>query len=423
MTPLAAAAGSGPRALLPAVWLTNRLAEEIVGFLRLAAAVPRAVELDVTAGLEGRTVSGVWARFAPAPGFAARITARGILPWLLWLGVNLLPAQPAAVPVPPARVTDTRPVLAPIVPEQSAAALTPSEWTKHRTALLAAWRQQLGPLPAAKVALDTEILSTEELPDFTRQHVRYRVEEGVTADGYLLTPRGRAGKLPAVVVFHQTTKSQAQQVAGLDTSNPELMHGVQLVRRGYVVWAPRCFIFAEGADYAGHVVAMQRKHPDWTGMARMTWDAVRAMDFILTQPNVDPERVGGLGHSLGAKEVLYAAAFDERYQAVVFSEGGIGLTFSNWDAPWYLGPQIRWPDFDLEHHQLMALIAPRAFLLLAGDSADSDRSEAFIAAVRPIYRLFGAEKNLGWLNHRTGHRYPPSAQTAAEDFLEAHLGR
>jgi hypothetical protein len=38
---------------------------------------------------------------------------------------------------------------------------------------------------------------------------------------------------------------------------------------------------------------------------------------------------------------LYAAAFDERYKAVVFSEGGIGLTFSNWDAVWYLGEGIR----------------------------------------------------------------------------------
>lgn len=314
-------------------------------------------------------------------------------------------------------------MLGPIVPEQPNGILTPASWSDHRAALLAAWRQRLGPLPAEKVPLDPEVLSTEELPDFTRQHVRYRVEEGVTTDGYLLTPRGLAGKRPAVVVFHQTTKSQAQQVAGLDASNPELMHGVQLVRRGYVVWAPRCFIFAEGADYAGHVVAMQRKHPDRTGMARMTWDAVRAMDFLLTQPNVDSGRVGGLGHSLGAKEVLYAAAFDERYKVVVFSEGGIGLTFSNWDAPWYLGPQIRRPDFGLEHHQLMALIAPRAFLLLAGDSADSDRSGAFIDAVRPIYRLLGADRSLDWLNHRTGHRYPPSAQAAAEAFLEAHLGR
>lgn len=285
------------------------------------------------------------------------------------------------------------------------------------------WRGVLGPWPAEKAPLQPEVLATEELDRFTRQHIRYEVEPGVMTDGYLLTPHGLKGRGPAVVVFHQTTKTQAQQVAGLDDSNPELMHGVQLARLGYVVWCPRCFIFADGADYAGHVTTMQRSHPGRTGMARMTWDTIRAMDFILTQPNVDPARVGGLGHSLGAKEVLYAAAFDERYRAVVFSEGGIGLGFSNWEAPWYLGPQVRAAGFAREHHELIALIAPRGFLLLAGDSADSDRSLPFVESVRPLYRLFGAERSLGWLNHHTGHRYPADAQAAAEAFLDRELRR
>ena len=49
-----------------------------------------------------------------------------------------------------------------------------------------------------------------------------------------------------------------------------------------------------------------------------------------------------------------AAAFDERYRAVVFSEGGIGLGFSNWDAVWYLGKKIRAPGF--AHLQAMDFI-------------------------------------------------------------------
>jgi dienelactone hydrolase len=158
-------------------------------------------------------------------------------------------------------------------------------------------------------------------------------------------------------------------------------------------------------------------------MARMTWDGIRAVDFLVSLPNVDPARIGGLGHSLGAKEVLYAAAFDERYRAVVFSEGGIGLGYSNWQAVWYLGEKIRAPGFPLEHHQLMALIAPRGFLLLAGESADGARSGAFVDAARPVYALFGAEKNLAWLNHGAGHRYPANARQTAEAFLDAQLQR
>ena len=109
-------------------------------------------------------------------------------------------------------------------------------------------------------------------------------------------------------------------------------------------------------------------------MARMTFDAIRAADFVESLPNVDKNRIGCIGHSLGGKMALYAPAFDERYKASVSSEGGIGLKFSNWDAIWYLGPRIKDSKFKLENHQVLSLIAPRAFLLLAGDSSDSDKS-------------------------------------------------
>ena len=153
----------------------------------------------------------------------------------------------------------------------------------------------------------------------------------------------------------------------------------------------------------------------------MTFDAIRAADFLESLPNVDKRRIGCIGHSLGGKVALYAAAFDERYRAAVSSEGGIGLKFSNWEAPWYFGPEIREPGFALENHEVLSLIAPRAFLLLAGDSADGDKSWAFIEAALPVYKLLGASENFGWFNHHQGHRYSPEARQVAEAFLDEHL--
>lgn len=294
-------------------------------------------------------------------------------------------------------------------------------WMKRRDAVRAEWQAFLGEFPKERVALKVEVLATETLPEFTRQHVKYQIEEGVFTDAYVLIPKNATGKLPGVVVFHQTEKTHAKQAAGLDASVPELMQGVQLVKRGYVVVCPRCFVFDEGASYAEWARRLQQSHPTWKGMARMTWDGIRAADYLESLPLVDRERIGCLGHSLGAKEVLYAAAFDERFKVAVFSEGGIGLTFSNWDAPWYLGPLGRPATFNHEHHELLALIAPRPFLLLAGDSADSDQSAVFIDAARPVYDLLGARDNVRLLNHRQGHRYPAEAQTAAEELLDRHL--
>lgn len=297
-----------------------------------------------------------------------------------------------------------------------------SAWAKQRTALREQWLAFLGPLPTRNPPLNTYILNTEHLPSFTRQHLRYQVEPEVFTDGYLLTPSAAKGKRPAVIVFHPTTPYQARGVAGLERDYPEeKWQGVQLVQRGYVVWCPRNYINTDGTDWKGNAQRVLAAHTNWTGMTRMVWDAIRAVDFVQSLPSVDRKRIGCLGHSLGGKVALYAVAFDERIKAAVASEGGIGLTFSNWEAPWYLGPRIREPGFNLENHQMLALIAPRAFLLLAGDSADGERSGDFIEAARPVYRLLGAERNLQWFNHHEGHRYSPTARAAAEAFLDQHL--
>ncbi len=320
---------------------------------------------------------------------------------------------------PPTNTSHLSPLL---VDSQGRTITTQRVWKKRRESLRQQWRSVLGPLPESKPPLKTEVLATEELAGFSRQHVQYQIEAGLFVDGYLLTPAGARGRRPAVVVFHPTTPVHARGVVGLDLAYPEeKWQGVQLVKRGYVVWCPRNYINTDGADWARNARRLLAAHTNWTGMTRMVWDAIRAADFLESLPGVDRKRIGCLGHSLGGKEVLFAMAFDERYRVGVSSEGGIGLKLSNWDAIWYLGPKIREPGFALENHQVLALIAPRPFLLLAGDSADNDQSWGFIEAVLSVYRLLGAPENLGWLNHHLGHRYPPEARAAAEGFLDQHL--
>jgi dienelactone hydrolase len=90
-------------------------------------------------------------------------------------------------------------------------------------------------------------------------------------------------------------------VAGLEAGyEEEKQQGVQLVQRGYIVLCPRNFIFDQGTNFAAFKAAteqMQARHPNWTGMARMTLDAFRAMDFMESQPDVDAHRIGCLARS------------------------------------------------------------------------------------------------------------------------------
>jgi pimeloyl-ACP methyl ester carboxylesterase len=158
-------------------------------------------------------------------------------------------------------------------------------------------------------------------------------------------------------------------------------------------------------------------------MTKMIWDGVRAVDYLCSLEDVDNERIGCIGHSLGGKEALFLAAFDPRIKVTVSSEGGIGLTFSNWEAEWYLGGEIRKPDFPLDNHQVLAMIAPRPFLLLGGDSADGDRSWPYILNVKPIYDLLGASDAIAFFNHKQGHAYPPEARKRACEWIDFYLKR
>jgi hypothetical protein len=132
-------------------------------------------------------------------------------------------------------------------------------------------------------------------------------------------------------------------------------------------------------------------------------------------------RIGCIGHSLGAKEVLYAMAFEPRYQVGVFNEGDIGLRMSNWTDPWYLTDAMKPHIPAMEHHQVLALIAPRPFLVLGGDDADGKASWAFVKEARSVYALLGVGDRIGRYNHRAGHSFPPAARQVAYQWLDRWL--
>lgn len=345
-----------------------------------------------------------------------------------------LRADAPALQRPPSPMPADMPRLAAVLTNSAGQPVTtPAQWAKRREELRRAWTKVLGEFPKTKAPLAPQFLDKEELAAFTRQKVTYQIEAGVRIDAMLLEPRNAKGPLPAIVLFHPTYSNHYARVVGLEGQHePERAQAVQLAEHGYAVLAPRCFIYSElppGFQKQRELIWeacarwMKQRHPAWRSVTRMTWDGIRAVDFLQALPQVDPRRIGVFGHSLGAKEVIYAAAFDERVKCAVSSEGGIGLEFSNWDAAWYLGPDIRNPGFERNNHELLAMIAPRPFLLLAGNSADTDKSWAFIQAALPVYKLLGAPENLGWVNHGLGHRYSGSARTAAEDFLDRHLKR
>ncbi len=264
-----------------------------------------------------------------------------------------------------------------------------------------------------------EIRESDQSEGIVRRRIRYETERNMWTEAYLMMPRKPNRRLPAVVVLHSTVDFTIRQGAGLE-GRPEAAWGLKLAQRGMVTICPRCFLWDETpkVDFKAKAAEHQRRHPLSRGIAKMLFDAQRAVELLTTLNEVDPRRIGVAGHSLGGKEALYLAAFDDRIRAAVSSEGGIGLTYSNWDAPWYWGDN---EFFGRNHHDLLAIIAPRPFLLIGGNSADGDRSWPFIEAVLPVYGFYGEPRRIGLYNHRQGHTIPPLAEQRVYEWLEAYL--
>lgn len=311
-------------------------------------------------------------------------------------------------------------------------------WHGQREVLRAAWLDFLGEGPK-QVPLEPRTIYSDEVSGLARSLVSYQVEPGCRVYAYLLKPVGE-GPFPGVVVYHPTTHDTILEPAGLAAAS-ERHFGVRLAERDCVTLSPVNYLW----DYRGRPGArptfndflsltndvLLTRYPRWTGMGKMLWDGQRAVDYLLTQPEVDGQRLGCIGHSLGAKEALYSLAFDERMKVGVSCEGGLGLPFTNWEAPWYLGEGIKSRP-DLEHHQLLALAAPRALLILGGGlqppapdaragAADFIQDWSYLEAARPAYALHEAADRLGLFLHNHGHSVPPEAEDALYGCFDRYL--
>ena len=157
--------------------------------------------------------------------------------------------------------------------------------------------------------------------------------------------------------------------------------------------------------------ALDHTAHDWGAISAWAWGASRILDYLQTDPDVDPQRVIMLGHSRLGKTALWAGAQDQRFAMVIAScSGEMGASLSRRDYgetvtsmsksfPYqfcgnFLTYSNRIDHMPVDAHMLVSLIAPRPLYLNTGSldrwSDPRGEWEAAIAAA-PVYRLFGEE--------------------------------
>ena len=311
-----------------------------------------------------------------------------------------------------------------------------SELEAYRSNVLRQWSNYLGTIePSDHSPRKVQVLEkVEHEPGLTRSLIEYETEPGQRVQAFVLEPSERpAGKkLPGVVIFHSTVEKSIFQPVGLSgkddstsVSSDELRkaYALHLARRGFITLSPRNFLWPTNIGIAAkeQASAFHERQPKAKGMARMLLDSVKAVDVLCNWNGVDNKRLGAIGHSLGAKEVLYLAAFDERIVATVSSEGGLGIAQSNWDAPWYLGAECTKANFVMDHHQLLAAVAPRAFLLIGGEASDGSASMPYLIEAQKAFVVSGKPAHLGFYNHKQGHHVTDESLARSIGWLEWQL--
>jgi dienelactone hydrolase len=316
-----------------------------------------------------------------------------------------------------------------------------AEWAIRRGKIRERLWKLLGRLPRRPGKPGIRTLSREDRGEFLVERFQFDNGAGSIVPGYLLLPKRDSARMPGILYCHW-------HAGEYDLGKDELFQarhapeppGPALARRGYVVLGIDASGFGErngqGPDgpaernYRAEETAA--KFNLWVG--RTFWgmllrDDLIALDYLASRPEVDPERIGVTGMSMGATRSWWLMALDERLKAGVaigcltryrnliehraIHEHHIG----------YFVPNML-KHFDTE--AVVALIAPRPVLFQTGDTdagSPVDGIRAIDAAVRPVYRLYGREgafQNLVYPG--LAHVYTPEMWARSLAWMDEHLG-
>ncbi len=305
---------------------------------------------------------------------------------------------------------------------------TPEDWGRRRAEIRAQWMRVMGPWPPLLERPRVDFLETEEDDAVFRSRVSVEIAPGMMSAGWLLVPAG-PGRHPAVFVPYYEPETS------IGRGQPQRDFALQLARRGFVALA----IGSPGGDARKPQLGGAQCQP----LSFLAYVGANCATVLAGLPEVDPARIGVIGHSYGGKWAMFAACLDERFACGVWSDPGSGFddtrgNINYWD-PWYLGAapggarpaglpgeghpltgayrEMRELGMDLT--ELQSLMAPRPFLV-SGGSEDRASRWLHLNHVREVYRVLGLDFRVGMTN-RAVHDPSMKSNAQAYRFLEYFL--
>jgi hypothetical protein len=305
-----------------------------------------------------------------------------------------------------------------------------ADWAQRRSELLRTWTAMLGEGPKPLENPQIKTIREEDNGSYVRHRVRIEIMPNRFEEAWLLVPK-KAGKRPAVIVpFYEPETS-----IGLG-SKPNRDFAHQLAEHGFVALA----IGSPGGD-------ARKPEPNvqgWQPLSFLATVSANCRNLLANRPDVDPARIGIVGHSYGGKWAMFSACLNEQFACAAWSDPGIGFddhrgSINYWE-PWYIGrvfdgPQrkpglptpenpatgpyaeLRKNGHDL--HELQSLMAPRPFFV-SGGSEDPPNRWLLLNHIRKVYQLLGSDGKIG-MHNRPLHEPTDEAIELVTSFFVAHL--
>ena len=287
--------------------------------------------------------------------------------------------------------------------------------------------------------LKPEQLKTEQKDGYRLEWITYELEPNDRCPAILLIPDGVSDKstAPAVAIWHQHAgqwhlgKTEPAGLAG----NPMHHTGVALAKLGYVVLCPDALCFEERQDPEKKLKGSRYERFEFlryvVGGKSMAWknilDMRRAVDYLVSRPEVKDDRIGCYGHSMGSTHTWLVGPWEPRLRALV----------GNCCLPTYEGIHRTkllhcFPNFIPGIHthgdtpDMAGLIAPRALHLNLGENdrgSPIKEAREGVKTIAKAYEKAGVPENFSaFIEPDTGHVLSDKMWEKTQKFFTKHLG-
>jgi dienelactone hydrolase len=306
--------------------------------------------------------------------------------------------------------------------------MTPNETTAGRRQEL---YQLLGDLPARHRPITVVTRERREHPRYALEEIVLDLNGAEPVPAYFVHPREGNGPWPAMLYNHAHGGDYALGKDELLNGRRALQpppYAEELTRLGYAALCIDAWAFGQRATISESDLF---KLMLWRGQVlwgMMVYDSIRAVDYLTSRPDVDRDRLGTLGLSMGSTMAWWLAALDTRikvcvdlccltdYNALIESGHLQGHNL------YYYVPRLL-KHFSTAH--INALIAPRPHLALAGNLdrlTPPEGLDRIDAALRRAYADAGASPD-AWrlIRQDVGHEETPEMRREVSAFLRRWL--